>query len=64
MSRSNPFRRHGQSGEAVDAASRIDMVGSFNPFKCQVALRMPGLQATVRQAIQRRLRQLDRERRK
>ncbi len=62
MSRSNPFRTHGQSGEAVDAVSRIDMVRSFNPFKCNAALRVPGLQATVRQAIQRRLRQLAKKR--
>ncbi len=64
MSRGNPFRKRacGRHVEAVDAVSRIDMVRSFNPFKCGAALRVPGLQATVRQAIERRLRQLTKER--
>ncbi len=68
MSKRNPFRKRaygifGGHVEAVDAVSRIDMVRSFNPFKCNAALRVPGLQATVRQAIERRLRELARGRR-
>jgi hypothetical protein len=43
---------------AVDVVSRLSMVGTFDELQCYRALQVAGLQATVRTAIERRLRKL------
>ncbi len=55
----NPFR--GTYGYWVDAESRLDCVKNFNAAECQAALKVYGLQKTVRIAIERRLRKLAKE---
>jgi len=58
----NPFcfkRWDGTPAEYVDAASRISAVQHFDTRTCLDAMELPGLQGTVKQAIQRRLRKLD-----
>lgn len=55
----NPFRT--ENGEYVDADSRIEAVKRFSAEQVQVALNLPNLQKTVRIAIERRLKQLERE---
>jgi hypothetical protein len=46
--------RLGLNVETVDAAGRIESVKKFDAKQCHAALKLPGLQATVRQAIERR----------
>lgn len=43
---------------SVDVAERIRDVKHFDATQCRAALKVPYLQATVRQAIERRLRSL------
>lgn len=61
--RENPFITMTLSGcgyaQHMDAESRISAVKSFDADECQAALKLKGLQKTVRQAIQRRRRQLE-----
>jgi len=60
----NPFRFKrwdGTPAEYVDAASRISAVQYFDTHACLDAMALPGLQGTVKQAIQRRVRFLDRK---
>lgn len=52
---------YGEIG-ATDAASRIQMVRRFGREQCIQALGMSHLQTTVRAAVARRLRQIERER--
>lgn len=57
----NPFvmgRVDGRPVEAVDTQSRISMVTNFTAAQCTAAFTVPGLQATVRKAVERRIRQL------
>lgn len=42
----------------VDAAGRLQMVAGFTAEQCTAALQVPGLQKTVRTAIERRQRKL------
>ena len=61
----NPFEYKvptGQVVEVLNAADRCERVKSFTWAECQAAMKRACLQATVYQAIQRRLRQLERER--
>jgi len=46
---------------AFDANSRIAMAGGFTKSQCANALKVKGLQSTVRKAIERRLRELNRK---
>jgi hypothetical protein len=60
----NPFfawEYHGQKFYTCDADDRIKAVRSFSRAQCEVALQLAGLQKTVEQAIQRRLRRIERE---
>lgn len=55
---SNPFYRGlhlGHKFYLVDAKSRIEAIRTFNKAQCDAALVLPDLQATVRQALGRRL---------
>lgn len=56
----NPFLRPnlGPHVQSFAAADRIEDVKSFDARQCRAALKLPGLQATVRQAVERRQRQL------
>jgi len=45
---------------AVAARDRIEMVKGFTAAQCQAALRVADLQQSVRDAIERRLRELER----
>ena len=56
----NPFLnpQYGPGIQTVSAAERIEDVKKFTAAQCRAALRLPDLQATVRQAIERRQRQL------
>lgn len=53
----NPFACPvlGPGVQAVDVESRIDMVKKFTLYECEQALQLPDLQATVRRAIERRM---------
>lgn len=58
----NPFET-GQTYRGIplqhmDAQDRIDLVREFDVRQCRAALEVAGLQKTVRQAIERRLRRL------
>jgi len=58
----NPFitsRVHGVHMQAADVESRLDKVKGFSPDQLRAALRVEGLQSTVRLAIERRLRKLE-----
>ena len=48
----------GHECEDMDVQSRLDRVARFNVATCRRALRVYGLQKTVRTAIERRLRKL------
>lgn len=59
----NPFStpQYGRGVQLMDAASRIEAAKKFSAAQCQAALAVlgePGLQKTVLQAIERRLRKL------
>lgn len=59
----NPFITHwtpdvGWVGY-VDVKNRLDMVKQFDIEECRKALRMRSLQKTVRTAVERRLRKLE-----
>jgi hypothetical protein len=60
MSR-NPFQMElgGYGCETVDAGGRLEAVKSFSKMDCRAALKMPDLQKTVRQAIERRLKRME-----
>lgn len=45
----------------VAAADRIRAVQRFDRAQCEAALELRGLQATVRRAVERRLKQLSKE---
>jgi hypothetical protein len=54
----DPFARCAGRGLLVGALTvddRLRMVRDFNALKCRQALRVPGLQPTVRRAINHRL---------
>ena len=65
MSSLGPFatETHPEFGEigTTDVAGRIEMVKQFDRDQCMRAMQMPSLQATVRAAVARRLRQLERD---
>lgn len=65
MSARNPFLcpEYGRDVQTVDVAGRVEHVKHFNTAQCRAALKLPDLQATVRQAIERRLRRLAKEQR-
>lgn len=65
MSVRNPFLCPvlGPSVEAIDVASRIEIVKELDAEECHAALKVPGLQKIVRQAVERRLRRLAKEQR-
>lgn len=46
--------------QAMDVGSRLDALKTFNQEECRAALRLP-VQKTVRAALERRLRKLDKE---
>jgi hypothetical protein len=57
----NPFERLATASlriEALTVDDRLLMVRGFNTLKCLQALRVPGLQPTVRHGIHRRLAEL------
>lgn len=57
----NPFVVYIDRGQAVqytDAESRIHVVNHFDEFECHAARALPGLQATVRKAIDVRFNKL------
>lgn len=61
----NPFLTNirgfdGQRLDAGTAGDRAAMVPGFSRTECEAALAIPGLQATVRAAVRRQLRFLDR----
>lgn len=61
----NPFLTnirglHGERLDAGNAHDRIAMVPRFSRVECEAALAMPELQTTVRSAVRRQLRFLDR----
>lgn len=61
----NPFEKAlpcGKSVAVVNADERCEMVLAFTWTQCRAAMKHACLQASVYQAIQRRLRQLERER--
>lgn len=59
----NPFYAgvgiDGQSCFTLTADDRIRSVATFNRYQCRAALKVPLLQATVRAAVERRLRKLE-----
>jgi hypothetical protein len=60
----NPFRYRmcGDVVQCYDASDRIDMVRTeFTPEQLRAALALSDLQVTVRTAIERRLRQIEKE---
>lgn len=60
MEAKNPFMVNlcGHACQTIDSTDRIRMVKQFTVSQCHAALKLDGLQKTVRQAIERRLRQL------
>ena len=64
MSIRNPFLcpEYGPGVQTIDAADRLTEVKDFNAAQCRAALKLPDLQGTVRQAIERRLRALSKRR--
>lgn len=59
----NPFERgvyNGRQTYIVTVDDRVRAVREFDRAQCEAALRVPDLQKTVRNAVQARLRQLDR----
>lgn len=48
----------GERVAALDAAERVRMIQRFSSCECMDALDVPGLQRTVKAAIERRLRYL------
>jgi hypothetical protein len=56
----NPFSspNFGRGVQTVAAADRIEMVKKFDASQCRAALKLPDLQATVRQAVERRLKKV------
>ena len=64
MNARNPFLtpEYGPGVQTTAAADRITKVKDFNTAQCRAALKVSDLQATVRQAIERRLRALSKER--
>lgn len=61
----NPFATtrtlRGHQCQAVDAESRIDMARRFDAEQCHAALKRRDIQKTVRAAVYRRLRRLEKE---
>jgi hypothetical protein len=61
----NPFLQAGWGPlnytEYIDAQSRIERVRNFNAEECRWVIALPGVQTTVRQAAERRLRKLEKE---
>jgi hypothetical protein len=56
----NPFS-YGDGTEAIDSATRISKVRRMTEEQCLAARRIPGVQKTVRAAIDSRLRRLQTE---
>ncbi|MCC5811351.1 MAG: hypothetical protein JJU06_13355 [Ectothiorhodospiraceae bacterium] len=66
MAENNPFRAGEYNGHQtyhIDADSRLSAVRRFTLEEYRVALELHDLQKTVRTAIERRLRRLEREER-
>jgi len=60
---SNPFYAYSVDGRDffhVAADDRLRMVKDFDLEQCRAALALDGLQKTVRQAVERRMRKLER----
>ena len=59
----NPFLREqiGPGAQVVDVVGRCDAVAEFSLQQCRNALFVPDLQATVQQAIGRRMRYLNKQ---
>ncbi|MBL4838416.1 MAG: hypothetical protein JKY34_12650 [Kordiimonadaceae bacterium] len=59
----NPFLREqvGRGAQVVDVVGRCDAVAEFSLQQCRNALFVPDLQATVQQAIGRRIRYLKKQ---
>jgi hypothetical protein len=59
----NPFRyKHALGGgyvQAIDAESRLRMVKTFGPDELRAVIHLPGIQKTVREAAERRLKKLE-----
>jgi len=58
----DPFyvgRFSGHDSFTVDAQGRLDAVKQFTAAECRAALKLTGLQKTVRLAVERRLRRLE-----
>ncbi|MNN30636.1 hypothetical protein D3C81_1442900 [compost metagenome] len=64
MSKTHPFYSGTYNGRAcfcMAADDRIQRIASFDLETCHRALTLDGLQSTVRAAIERRIRKLERE---
>lgn len=64
MSSAHPFYSGTYNGHdcyCMSADDRVKRVTGFDLATCRVALELPGLQGTVRQAIERRIRKLERQ---
>lgn len=63
MSHQNPFYSGTYNGRdcfCMCADDRVQRVAEFDLVQCEAALQVSGLQSTVKQAIQRRIRKLER----
>lgn len=61
MSKDHPFYSgtyNGRDCYCMTADDRVKRVAAFDLDVCRRALELPGLQSTVRQAIERRMRKL------
>jgi hypothetical protein len=60
----NPFitgSAWGHKIQAFDAQSRLDMIKHFDREQLQAVVTMPGVQKTVKQAAERKLRKLEKQ---
>lgn len=65
MTKQNPFYSGTYNGRAcycISADDRVRRVADFDLETCREALNVSGLQSTVRQAIERRIRKLEHSR--
>lgn len=63
MNSKHPFYSGTYNGHdcfCMSADDRVNRVADFDLQTCQAALALPGLQSTVRHAIERRIRKLER----
>ncbi|HEY9282345.1 MAG TPA: hypothetical protein VIP46_02725 [Pyrinomonadaceae bacterium] len=59
----NPFLRPdlGPGVQTIDAPGRLRLVKTYGPDKLRQVIALPGVQKTVREAAERRLRKLEKE---